>query len=169
MRGYVAQYYRAVRSILRDKPQLRKCLTRCKHCQIRFFTHPRNAGRRDLGCPFGCRQAHRKQSAKQRCLEFYRSDAGKIKKKYLNERRSQRHHLAESASTASAENRFGAPEDHEPAEIVRHLQMVISFIEARRVAWQQIHELVTEILRQRSIEIGGKVFYDTGCGQKTPP
>jgi hypothetical protein len=24
-------------------------------------------------------------------------------------------------------------------------------------------------LRQRSIEIGGKVFYDTGCGQKTPP
>ena len=166
MRGYVAQYYWAVRSILRDKPQLRKCLTRCRHCGILFFTHPRNAGRDDLGCPFGCRQAHRKQSAKQRSLEFYRSDAGKIKKKYLNERRSQRHHLAESAST---ENRFGAPEDHVAPEIVRHLQMVISFIEACRVAWQQIHELVTEILRQRSIEIGGKVFYDTGCGQKTPP
>jgi hypothetical protein len=73
------------------------------------------------------------------------------------------------AESASAENRFGAPEDHEPAEIVRHLQMVISFIEACRVAWQQIHELVTEILRQRSIGIGVKLFYNTGCGQKAPP
>jgi hypothetical protein len=52
---------------------------------------------------------------------------------------------------------------------VRHLQMVISFIEACRIAWQQIHELVTEILRQRSIGIGAKLFYNTGCGQKTPP
>ena len=164
MRGYVAQYYWAVRSILRDKPQLRKCLTRCKHCQIRFFTHPRNAGRRDLGCPFGCRQAHRKQSAEQRSLEFYRSDAGKIKKKYLNERRSQR-----QSESASIENRFGGQEDPVAAEIERHLQMVISFIEACRVAWQQIHELVTEILRQRSIVIGRKLFYDARCGQKTPP
>jgi hypothetical protein len=73
------------------------------------------------------------------------------------------------AESSSAKNRFGAPEDHEPAGIVRHLQMVISFIEARRVALQQIHELVTEILRQRSIEIGVKVFYDASCGQKRPP
>jgi len=74
--------------------------------------------------------------------------------------------LAESAST---ENRFGEPEDHVAPEIVRHLQMVISFIEAYRVTWQQIHELVTEILRQHSIVIGGKLFYDARCGQKTPP
>jgi hypothetical protein len=72
------------------------------------------------------------------------------------------------AESASAENRFGAPEDHEPAKIVHHLQMLISFIEACRGAWQQIHELVTEILRQRSTVIGVKVFYDTGCGPKTP-
>ena len=164
MRGLVAQYYWAVRSVLRDKPQLRKCLTRCKHCQIRFFTHPRNAGRRDLGCPFGCRQAHRKQSAEQRSLEFYRSDAGKIKKKYLNERRGQR-----QSESASIEKRCGDPEDHVAAEIVRHLQMLISFIEGCRVAWQQIHELVAEILRQRSIGIGGKLYYDARCGQQTPP
>jgi hypothetical protein len=73
------------------------------------------------------------------------------------------------AESASARDRFGAPEDHEPVEIVRHLQMVISFIEACRVALQQVHELVTEILRQRSIEIGVKVVYYAGCGQKTPP
>jgi len=55
------------------------------------------------------------------------------------------------------------------ADIVRHLQMVISFIEACRVAWQQIDELITEILRQHSIVIGGKLFYDALCDQKMPP
>lgn len=148
-----------MRSVLRDKPQLRKCLTRCRHCRILFFTHPRNAGRDDLGCPFGCRQAHRKQSAIQRSLEYYRSEAGKIKKKNLNARRSQGHHVAESAPT---ENRFGGQEDHEAVDIVRHLQVVTSLIEARRVAWQEIMELVTEILRQLRIDKCKRLAY-AGC------
>jgi hypothetical protein len=159
VRGYVVQYYWAVRSVLRDKPQLRKCLTRCRHCRILFLTHPRNAGRHDLGCPFGCRQAHRKQSAQKRSIEYYRSDAGKIKKKNLNARRSQRHHLAESASI---ENRFDGQEDPVAPDIVRHLQVVTSLIEARRVAWQQIMELVTEILRQLCIDKGKRLAY-AGC------
>ena len=119
----------AVRSVLRDKPELRKCLTRCRHRRILFFTHPRNAGRRDLGCPFGCRQARRKQSAKQRSIEFYRSDAGKIKKRNLNARRSQRHHLAESASP---EKRCARQQEHVSPDIERHLQVVSSLIDARR-------------------------------------
>jgi len=159
VRGIVAQYYWAVRSVLRDKPQLRKCLTHCRHCRILFFTHPRNAGRRDLGCPFGCRQAHRKQSAKQRSIEFYRSDAGKIKKKNLNARRSQRHHVAESASP---EKRCGSQQEHVAADIERHLQVVSSLIEARRVSRQEIKELVTEILRQLRIDKAKRLVY-RGC------
>ena len=159
MRGFVAQYYWAVRSVLRDKPQLRKCLTRCKHCQIRFFTHPRNAGRRDLGCPFGCRQAHRKQSAIQRSLEYYRSVEGKIKKRNLNARRSQGHHVAESARP---EDGFGGEQKYEAVDMVRHLQVVTSLIEARRVAWQEMMELVTEILRQLRFGKGQKRGYH-GC------
>ena len=134
-------------------------MTRCRHCHIYFFTHPRNAGRDDLGCPFGCRQAHRKQSAKQRSLEYYRSDAGKIKKKDLNARRGHRHHLAQSAS---AENRLGGQQDHVAPDIVRHLQVVSSLIETRRVARQEIMELVAEILRQLRIGKGKKRVY-RGC------
>jgi hypothetical protein len=159
VRGLVAQYYWAVRSVLRDKPELRKCLTRCRHCWILFFTHPRNAGRRDLGCPFGCRQAHRKQSAQKRSIEFYRSDAGKIKKKNLNARRSQRHHLAESASP---EKRCASQQAHVAPVIERHLQVVCSLIDARRVARQEIIELVTEILRQLRIDKGKRLVY-RGC------
>ena len=41
-----------LRSLLRQKAHLRPCLCRCRHCRIFFLTHPRNARRRDLACPF---------------------------------------------------------------------------------------------------------------------
>ncbi len=62
---------------------------RCCHCGIRFFTHPRNAGRRNLRCPFGCRQHHRRQRANARSRKYYRTGSGKKKKKHLNGKRSR--------------------------------------------------------------------------------
>jgi hypothetical protein len=67
-----------LRSVLRAKPHLRLGLTRCRHCGILFLTHPRNAGRHDLRCPFGCRQAHRKQASAQRSAAYYRQAQGKL-------------------------------------------------------------------------------------------
>jgi hypothetical protein len=93
----------------------------------------------------------------QRSLEYYRSDAGKIKKKNLNARR--RHHMADFTST---ENRLGGKDDHVAADMVRHLQVVTGLIEARRVARQEIKELVAEILRQLRIDNGKKMAYP-GC------
>ena len=49
----VLSYYVVLRSVLRLKPWLRKCLARCRHCGIFFLTDVRNAGRQDLGCPLG--------------------------------------------------------------------------------------------------------------------
>ena len=56
-RPLVRQYQLTLDAVLRDRPDLQDCAVRCCHCGIRFFTHPRNAGRRDLRCPFGCRAA----------------------------------------------------------------------------------------------------------------
>jgi len=83
----VLSYYLVLRSVLRIKPWLRKCLARCRHCGIFFLTDPRNAGRRDLGCPFGCSRAHRQQQSTRRSVAYYREPEGKIKKKALNARR----------------------------------------------------------------------------------
>ena len=58
---------------------------RCCHCGIRFFTHPRNAGRRNLRCPFGCRQQHRRrQCGNERSKKYRDTDSGRAKKKRLN-------------------------------------------------------------------------------------
>ncbi len=61
----------------------------CCHCGIRFFTHPRNAGRLNLRCPFGCRVHHRRQLANQRSRRHYQRPEGRRNKKRLNGKRSK--------------------------------------------------------------------------------
>ncbi len=119
----VAQYYWVVRCVAKEKPHLRKCLTRCRHCHILFFTHPRNAGRNDLGCPFGCRQAHRRKSSIHRSTEYYQSEEGKQKKKYLNAGRSQQNRLPESRLDEKGNDDCGSKFD---GATVSHIQMVTS-------------------------------------------
>ncbi len=56
----------------------------CCHCGIRFFTHPRNARRRNLRCPFGCREHHRRQRGNTRSRKHNQTDKGRANKKKLN-------------------------------------------------------------------------------------
>lgn len=74
--------------MLRDHPGLASCAVPCRHCGIRFLTHPRNANRQDLLCEFGCREHHRRQQANERSKRHYRTDQGRRNKKRLNGKRS---------------------------------------------------------------------------------
>jgi hypothetical protein len=69
---------------LRDRPNLRGCAVPCRHCGIRFFTHPCNAGRLDLGCPFGCRLHNRRQCGNARSRKHNQTDKGRANKKKFN-------------------------------------------------------------------------------------
>lgn len=62
------------------------------------MTHPRNAGRRNLRCPFGCRQHHDRQRSAERSAAYYQTHAGKRKKQGHNRRRG----LASSAESPVA-------------------------------------------------------------------
>lgn len=70
------------------RPELAGCAVHCKHCGIRFFTHPRNADRKDLHCPFGCRDHHRRELGRQRSRKHYRKPEARRKKKLRNAQRS---------------------------------------------------------------------------------
>lgn len=74
---------------MRDRADLQGCAVRCCHCGIRFLTHPRNAGRQQLGCPFGCRQHQRRRRAAERSRKYYQTESGRRKKKRLNGNRSK--------------------------------------------------------------------------------
>ena len=72
---------------MQSHPRLQGCIAYCAHCEIRFLTHPRNAGRQDLRCPFGCRQHRRRRRSSQRSAAYYQTAVGRRKKKRLNARR----------------------------------------------------------------------------------
>ena len=103
---------------MRDHPGLASCAVSCRHCGIRFLTHPRNANRRDLFCAFGCREHHRRQQANERSKKHYRTDRGRRNKKLLNGKRSAASSNAENGVSPDAELADTAPtgEDRSSSE-----------------------------------------------------
>jgi hypothetical protein len=134
----VRSYYVVLRSVLRLKPWLRKCLTRCRHCGIFFLTDPRNAGRRDLGCPFGCSRAHRQRQSTQRSVAYYQEPEGKIKKRALNARRRKSPQPSSSPSPV--------PPGLRP--FLRYVCVMVGLIEGRRVALWEVVAMLERTARQ---------------------
>jgi len=84
----------------------------------------------------------------------------------LNDGRSQPNRLPESSLDENGNDDGGSKFD---AATVNHIQMVTSLIEGRFVGLAQIRAMLDNILRQHSIGINGKLFYNALCYQKTPP
>lgn len=139
MGGLVLEYYLLLRSILKARPHLRPCLTRCRLCRIFFVSDLRNVGRKDLGCPFGCKEAHRKRSSTRRSVAYYQDLPGKAKKAHQN-----------------AKRRKPVPEPPPdpppfPEPVIKHVQRVVSLIEGQAVNRREIVEMLTRVLRQHSM------------------
>ena len=145
MRDLVRSYYARIRSLRRERPDLRPCLKRCRHCRILFFTHPRNAGRTDLRCGFGCRAAHRRRRDTRRTAAYYR--AHHEKKRRQNRRR---YLLAERAQSASPP----IPQGETATPIVQHVRLIVSLIERRRVGLDEIIRMLAQ--KQRQHRMGGR-------------
>jgi hypothetical protein len=84
----------------------------------------------------------------------------------LNKIRSQQNRLVQSRHDENGNDDGGSKFD---AATVSHIQVVTNLIEGRFVGLAEIFAMLDNILRQRSIVIGGKLFYDALCYQKTPP
>ena len=163
------QYYVVLRSVRRARAELRRCVTRCRHCGIFFVTHPRNAGRRDLGCPFGCKEAHRKRRSIQRSVEYYSTEEGKTKKKIQNGNRRHGEARADQnrqLRSAAQLERAGAERD---AVMVGYVRMVTSLIEKRRVSENEIVEMLVRAMRQHSIARRRRMDYVLAYLKKNAP
>ena len=140
----VLQYYVMLRSLLRSQSHLRRCLRRCRHCRIFFLTDPRNAGRSDLRCPFGCRQTHRKRRSSERSVAYYTTVEGKAKKQMQNGKR-----VRGGGGGGLAPATPEALELH--AGMVRYVAMVASLIEGRPVSEEEIVRMLARAMRQHSM------------------
>ena len=171
MAALVLEYYVLLRSVLRAKPRLRRCLVRCRHCRIFFLTHPRNAGRKDLGCPFGCRSAHRKQQSTRRSVAYYQDPAGKQKKRALNGKRTRL--KADGTRPAPCPPHVPSPE-HSGAvpwnpRMLAYVRMVVSLIEARAVSRTEILQMLQRVWRQRTMARRRKIDHAVNWLHEQPP
>ena len=137
MASLALEYYLLLRSILKARPQLRAHLTRCRHCRIFFFTDPRNPGRKDLRCSFGCKETHRRRRSTERSVAYYQEPEGKVKKAIQNAKRRQPGPPTPPADPLPC-----------PESIIEHVQGVVSLMEYRLVSRQEILTMLWRVLRQ---------------------
>ena len=171
----VLEYYLLLRSVLRAKPHLRRCLKRCWHCRIFFLTDPRNAGRKDerglgrkdLGCPFGCRVAHRQQQSTRRSVAYYQTKEGKEKKQRLNQRRKAL--VGGQAPVQEAQAPREAVAAPWPKPVVEHVRVVVSLIEGRPVSREEILEMLKKVLRQQGSDRRRKIDHAVSWLHENPP
>lgn len=166
MRALVGQYYVVLRSVLRAKAHLRVCLTRCRHCRIFFLTDPRNAGRRNLGCPFGCQEAHRKRRSTQRSVAYYRTAEGKVKKSIQNGNRGQ---AVGDAREQAVSRELEHPAIGLEASTVGYLRIVVGLIEERPVSEGEIVQMLIRVLRQHSMARRKRIDYVVDYLKKSAP
>lgn len=135
----VGSYYAQIRSLLRERPELRPYLKRCRHCRIFFFTDPRNTHRDDLHCGFGCRDVHRRRSGAGRTAAYYREHPEK--KRHQNRKRYL--HNAQTPPQSATK-----PDVDSSGALVRHVRVIVSLIERRQVGLDEILELLAKKGRQ---------------------
>jgi hypothetical protein len=149
--------------VIRTNPPLVCCLKRCRHCRIFFLTHPCNAGRNDLRCPFGCRKTHRKRASASRAASYYR--------KHPDEKRrhNRNRYLSEAKDERGIEEEKQGLVEEWSRPIIKHVRMVVSLIEGRRVSLDEVVGMVKRISRQHSLTRWRRMDYVVSQLNKGPP
>jgi hypothetical protein len=126
------------------------------------LTHPRNAGRKDLRCPFGCREAHRKQCSTERSIAYYATAEGKAKKKMQNGKRVQGGVRTDTNPPVTRSLEFHAG-------MVGYIAMVASLIEGWGVSEEEILQMLKRAMRQHSMARRRRMDYVVTQLQKHGP
>jgi hypothetical protein len=189
----VQQYLIALDCAVESHPELQDCVVSCVHCGIRFLTHPRNAGRADLRCPFGCRKQHRQQRSCQRSVAYYQTDAGREKKRRLNARRKCRSSSVNSPPPQDSVPSPPLPNEPPPpvalpekvelclegsvldeptltnSPLLPYVRTVVKLIAGVQLAGQQLVALLLQALRQHSIASRRRADYVLNYLHQHPP
>lgn len=151
-------YYVVLRSVLRSRPWLRKCLARCRHCGIFFLTDPRNVGRQDLGCPFGCSRAHRQKRSTRRSVAYYQEPEGKVKKQALNARRRKNPQPPEPLPVPPGLRPF-----------YQYLCVMVGLIEGRPVRLWEVIGMLERTVRQHRMVRTRRIDQSVAWLNEQPP
>ncbi len=143
IRWFVYEYYQTLRIILNLTSEKYRELTRCVHCGIYLITSCSNRGRKDIRCPFGCREKHKKDASKNRSTAYYKTEQGQIKRRIQNVKRDR---YSSRCSTGDEKEKSSAEEKN--GSFVGHIRFIISLIEGRFISWQEIKSILLDYFQK---------------------
>ena len=104
-----------------------------------------------MGCPFGCRRAHRKQQSNERSVAYYRDPIGKKKKQALNGKRAKPRSEGNGPAACPAAAGLESGSGRWSRLMLEYVRMLVSLIEARWVSLTEIVQMLQRVLRQHSL------------------
>ena len=122
-----------------------------------------------MGCPFGCKEAHRKRRSSKRSVEYYGTEEGKIKKKIQNGKRSHGEARAADTQELLRDRQLKHDGMEFDAVTVDYVRMVTGLIERRRVSDQEIVGMLVGAMRQHSIARRRRMDYVLAYLKKNAP
>ncbi len=134
---YVHTFYSGSRKIMKTVFAKYWVLIRCVDCRIYFLTAPSNRGRKDIRCPFGCREKHKRECSKKRVRKYRKTKIGRKKKQELNERR----YLYKYKSSTEIKNTVSKACE-EKGSFTGYLRFILSLIEGRFISWPEIKSIL---------------------------
>lgn len=132
-----AEYELELERVVVDDPSIIDLIVSCQQCQIRFVTAATNRRRKDLRCPMGCRQQHKKASSQERSKAYRQDEVGRTKKQELNRKRSA--------------NGRSPPSEQAPSQIIQmksYLKFLIEVLYHRKLSESEIENLYQKIQNQ---------------------
>ena len=135
-------------------------LVNCQHCGIEFITSPRNKGRTDLRCLFGCRESHRKKQSAQRVKAYYGTSIGRRKKSKAN----RAYYLKLNSDLPLTDNELG-DEDQLPnlpdlsLSVWHYICFAITITDGITVSIHTAKRIVAKRFRQHSMALGSRSSY----------
>lgn len=120
----------------------------CPQCHIPFITSYRNKNRKDVHCPFGCRQLHQRNNGNFRSIKYYQTAKGRENKYLLN--RQRRKDCSTKLPTTSTKP---------VPPIVVYLHLLLSSVWGENVNISYLCDIWRKIknVRQRGIPQGNQV------------
>ncbi len=144
-------------------------------------------GRIDLGCPFGCSQAHKQSESTKRSTAYYQTPEGKEKKKQLNAKAKAKQETEKQKSSLPQKNNMNAeqyavgdkPSEHNTPDksqaippdnkMLHYLQCLLNLIEQQFLTYQKILALLNKKIRQHGLRKRKEMDYVIGYYCSQPP
>ena len=126
--------------------------------------------RKDLGCPLGCSEAHRKHQSTRRSVAYYQTQEGRKKKRDLNQRRPAACRSPAPAPKAPIQSAPAqAARTPWPEPVMEYVQRVVSWIEHRHVRRADILQVLANVLRQQGMGRRRRIDHAVAWLNEHPP